>query len=143
MVILRRIFVPLIVIHVSFALWSGYRAIVQVFRLDLDVASSVLHDGSTIAFAVVSSGRVPVTVRLEMIQGSTAETLAVERVRTSRNPAYDPRTKRASRTVVLSPDLLARFSGGQAFVRVTALGGSQWLRTPPPTVREAVVTIQR
>src|SRR5437867_7864417 len=37
MLVLRRLLVPLLVIHVVLALWSGYRAIVQVFQLELQV----------------------------------------------------------------------------------------------------------
>ena len=139
--ILRRIIVPLVIVHVLFALWSGYRAIVQVFGLDLRVTTPVLHPGSAISFDVSSSGRVTVTVRLELIQGTRAETLAVHVVRTSRNATYDPFPKRASQSVVLTPEVLSHFTPGAVTVRVTALGRPQWLRTPPPTVRETTATL--
>ena len=141
MAVLRRIIVPLVIVHVLFALWSGYRAIVQVFGLDLRVPAQVLHDGSRVTFDVTSSGRVTVTVRLELIQGSRAETLSVLRVRTSRNASYDPFPKHGSQSVVLTQERLSRFVPGAAVVRATAVGLPQWLRTPPPTIRETRVTI--
>lgn len=141
MAVLRRIIVPLVIVHVLFALWSGYRAIVQVFGLDLRLPTQLLSDGSRVAFAVTSSGRVTVTVRLELIQGARAETLSVLRVRTSRNATYDPFPKHGSQSVLLTRERLSRFVPGPAIVRATATGLSQWLRTPPPTVREARVTI--
>jgi hypothetical protein len=45
--------------------------------------------------------------------------------------------------VVLAPEQLARFLSGPATVRATATGRRQWLRLPPPTVREAAVDIRR
>jgi hypothetical protein len=143
MVVLRRVVVPLVAVQVVLATWSGYRAIVQVFSLNLRVAEPVVHSGSTVHFDVVTSGRVWVTVTAEMIQGTHAETLAVESVPSTRNPSQDPRTRQASQSIVLSPEVLARFASGPALVRVTALGRPQWLRTPPPTVRQATVTIRR
>ncbi len=126
--------------HVPLALWSGYRATVQVQSLELN-ASDRLRDGSTIRVGVVSSGRVTVDVRLEMIQGARAETLGVQRVASSGNPAYDPRFKRAAMSVVVTPQLLSRFEAGSARVRATAHGRPQSLRTPPPETREVMVEI--
>jgi hypothetical protein len=141
MVVLRWIILPLVAVHITLASWAGYRAIVQVFSLDLVVASPVLHGGSTVGYRVISSGRVPVTVRLELIQAAHAETLSVKRVQTSFEPAYDPIPKRGSQSIALGPEQLARFASGPAIVRATAIGSPQWLRTPPPTVREVPVTI--
>ena len=143
MAVLRRVVIVLFSVHVVLGLWSGYRAIVQVFRLDLRVPQPVLRAGSSVGYDVVSSGRVPVRVRLELIQGTIAETLAVMRVRDGTIAGYDPRIQKGAQTVRLSDGQLARFSAGPAVVRATAIGSSQWLRTPPPTVREAPVLIGR
>ncbi len=138
---MRKVLVALVIVHIPLALWSGYRAIVQVQRLDLITTGRMLHDGSAIRAGVVSSGRVTVDLFLEMIQGTRAETLGVRQVVTSGNPAYDPRFKRASMSVVLTPELLAPFQPGAALVRATAHGRAQWMRTPPPEVREVAVEI--
>ena len=143
MMVLRRVILPLLGVHFTLALWSGYRAIVQVFSLNVQLSSPTVRPGATVGYDVVSSGRAPVTVTLELVQGPRAETLAVRRVATSIDPAYDPRTKKGSASVVLSAAQLARFAIGPAAVRATALGSSQWLRVPPPTVREVAVTIER
>jgi hypothetical protein len=42
---------------------------------------------------------------------------------------------------VVTPELLARFASGAAVVRATAHGRPQWMRTPPPEVREVAVEI--
>jgi hypothetical protein len=133
----------LIVVHVPLALWSGYRAIVQVQKLEVNATSKVLEDGSTIHAGVVSSGRATVDIWLEMIQGARAETLGVRRVPTGANPAYDPRFKYGSMAVVVTPEVLARFEPGTALVRATAHGRPQWLRTPPPEVREVAIEIRQ
>src|SRR5215471_20880334 len=139
--VLRWIIVPLVAVHVVLATFSGYRAIWQIYRLDLRVESAVLRPGTTIGFEVVSTGRVEADAVLEIIQGTVAETLAVRWLPRNQNASYDPRPKRASASVVLTRAKLAAFNPGLAFVRATANGGMQWLRTPPPTVRERRVEI--
>ena len=143
MVVVRRIFAPLAALQIALATWSGYRAIVQVFSLELTVPAPVVHGGSTVRYDVVTSGRVGVSITTELIQGTHAETLAVARVPGTRNPSQDPRTRHALHSIVVSPGVLATFQNGPALVRVTALGRPQWLRTPPATVREVGVTIGR
>lgn len=140
---LKWIILPLLAVHVALATWSGYRAIVQVFELELHSTSAVLTRGSTVGADVVSSGRVPVTLRLELVQGARVETLAVTRVRDSENPSYDPRSRRGAVSVALDSAVLTRLSPGPATLRATALGASQWLRTPPPTIRELAVRVER
>ena len=139
--LVRKLLIAFVVVHIPLALWSGYRAIVQVQRLELHVPGRTLRDGSTVRVDVVSSGRASVDVRLEMIQGTHAETLGTHRVPGSGNPAYDPRFHRAQLLVVLTPERIARFEPGAALLRATAIGRSQWLRTPPPTVREASIDL--
>lgn len=90
-----------------------------------------------------SSGRTTIDVRVELIQAGHSETLAVQQVRGNDWASFDPRPRRASQSVVLTPDQLARFLPAPAAVRATATGRRQWLRLPPPTVREAAVEIQR
>src|SRR4051812_33243752 len=66
--IVRRVAITLACIHLVMAVWSGYRAIWQVLRLSV-ASPAVLRAGSTISFDVLSSGRVPVHVVLELVQG--------------------------------------------------------------------------
>jgi hypothetical protein len=139
--VLRWIIVPLVAVHVVLATFSGYRAIWQIYRLELRVADPVLRPGTSVGFAVVSSGRVEADASLELIQGPVAETLAVRLLPRNGNASYDPRPQRASASVVLTATHLAAFKPGAALVRATANGGMQWLRTPPPTVREQRVEI--
>ena len=120
---------------------SGYRAWVQVKDLHLDASASVLLEGVTLRTSVVTSGRTLVDVRLEMIQGQHAETLGMFQVGKNGDAALDPRSQRADFTLVLTPPLLGRFMAGSAVLRATARGRPQWLREPPPTIREVAVTI--
>lgn len=139
--LVRKVLIALVVIHIPLALWSGYRAIVQVQKLELSTPTRTLAAGSPIHVSVVSSGRASVDVVLEMIQGTHAETLGVRHVPAGRSPAYDPRFRRGAMSVLATPELLARFAPGAVVVRATAHGRSQWLRTPPPEVREVAVQI--
>jgi hypothetical protein len=130
-----------VLVHAALASVSAYRAWVQVRSLDLRVSGPMLHVGSAVDAHVVSWARTFVSVRLELVQDGRAETLAETRVRPNREGVYDPRWRRASLHGQLAADQLDRFHAGPAIVRATALGGPQWLRTPPPTVREISVEI--
>lgn len=140
--LVRKAIIAVVAVHVPLALWSGYRAIVQVQHLELQSQARMIGEGSTVRVGVISSGRTTVDVRLEMIQGARVETLAVRDVPTGATPAYDPRFRHASLAVTLTPKLLERFEPGPALLRATAIGRSQWLRTPPPEVRELPVDIR-
>jgi hypothetical protein len=139
--VLRWIILPLLTVHVALATFSGYRAIWQIWRFDLHVSDAVLRPGVTVGFDLVSTGRVEADAQVELIQGSVAETLAVKFLPRNANASYDPRPQRGVASVVLTPPQLAAFKPGPALVRATAYGSMQWLRTPPPTVREQRVTI--
>jgi hypothetical protein len=43
----------------------------------------------------------------------------------------------------LTPALLASFAPGPAELRAVAVGRSQWLRVPPPTVAAVTVVLER
>ena len=124
------------------ALSSGYRAYYQVRNLEIDLTDPILHNGSVIQTRVVSSGRTMVDVRLELIQGTHSETLAVQHLPGNDWGSIDPRPQHASQRALLTPELLARFRTGAAQVRATAIGRPQWTRLPPPTVREIAVEIR-
>lgn len=141
MAVLKKATVVFVIAWFVLALISGHRALFQVQRLGLTVTDPALRNGATIRVDARSSGRVTVDVLLEIIQQERSETLAMRRIPTSRDPALDPRWKRASLSFVVTPAVLSRFQPGPAVVRATGLGRSQWLRTPPPTVREAAVSI--
>ncbi len=138
---LRWIIGPLVAVHVVLATISGYRAIVQIYRVDLRVSGSVLRPGTSVNFSYVSSARVPTDAEVELIQGGTKRSLATAELPANVNPSYDPRSRKAAKTFVITGDALAGFSPGAAVVRVTAYGNMQWLRTPPPVVKEVPVTI--
>ena len=139
---LKWIVLPLVIAHVVLATISGYRAIVQVYRVEITVDAATLRAGTNIAMSVATSGRTPVDVELELIQATHAETLAVLLIRDHRNPSYDPRTIHAATRVVLTREQLARFQPGNALLRATANGRSQWLRVPPPVIEKRAVDIE-
>jgi hypothetical protein len=140
---LKRFFVVFCSACLVVGLISAYRAWFQVHGLRLTSGDRILRSGSTVQTEVASYGRTFVTVRIELIQGEHSETLALQRVSPNDWASFDPRIRREAQTVVLTPEVLARFSPGAASVRATALGGPQWTRTPPPVVREIGVEIRR
>jgi hypothetical protein len=141
--LMRKAVLALLALCLVTALSSGYRAYHQVYHLGIHLSESTIRNGSAIQVEVAGSGRTTVDVRVELIQGDHSETLAVQQVRGNEWASLDPRAREASQRVVLTVEQLARFRPGPATVRATATGRPQWLRLPPPTVREEAVEIQR
>jgi hypothetical protein len=139
--VLRWIVLPLLGVHIVLATISGYRAIWQIYRLTIRTSNPVLQPGASVGFDLVSSGRVESDAQLELIQGTVAETLAVKFLPRNTNASYDPRSQHGAVSVVLTPSMLARFAPGPAILRATAFGSMQWLRTPPPSIREQRVLL--
>ena len=140
--LMKKAILVLLALCLVTALASGYRAYFQVLSLELHLSARILRDGSVVQTTVASSGRTPVAVRVELIQGTHSETLAVQHVPDNSWAAFDPRPQRATQRVVLTPELLTRFRTGPAQVRATATGRPQWTRLPPPSVRESAVEMQ-
>lgn len=141
--VLKRAALAVLALCVVTAVASGYRAYYQVRSLELRLSGPALREGSVIGFVVSGSGRTTIDVRVELIQGEHSETLAERRLRGNEWAAFDPRPTEAAYTVTLTPGQLARFRSGAAKVRATATGRPQWMRLPPPTVRETEVEIPR
>jgi hypothetical protein len=121
--------------------FAAYRAWVQIHSLDLIVPARAVQVGDTIRVNTVSWARTWVDVDLVLAQGNRADTLAMHRIPKNNNASIDPRWRRDSMTVVLTPQQFAGYSSGTATIRARAIGGPQWMRTPPPLVRDAVVQL--
>jgi hypothetical protein len=135
----RWVFLPsvflFLVMYALPGLFSSYRAWVQVRSLELIVPGEQVRSGDTIRVHTVSWGRTYVDVDLLLIQGSRTDTLAFHEIPKNYNASIDPRWRRDSILVVVTDSLLLPFYRGRATLRATAIGGPQWLRTPPPLVR--------
>lgn len=133
----RMVLVPFAI----FAGFSGYRAWVQVKRVSLLVQDRELRPGAVVDVEGESWARNPVTIRLVLAQGTRAETLLVHEIPANHTASLDPRIRSARLMVPIERDVLARFEPGDAVLRVSGLGRSQWLRVPPPKTRELAVRI--
>ncbi len=142
LVFLKRGVQILLALYLVSGLESSYRAYYQVHSLDIRSTDQMLRAGSSVETKVVSYGRTPVDVKVELIQGQASETLAVQFVSSNYFAALDPRWRQATQTIVITPGMLARFQAGPAMLRATAIGRHQWMRLPPPVVCEATVEIQ-
>ena len=131
------------VTYVVPGLFSSYRAWVQVKSLDLFTPGAVLRAGDTIRVKATSWARTHVEVDLLLVQGARVDTLAVRVIPGNHNASIDPRVRRDSITLVVTPDLLSGYAQGRAIVKATAIGRPQWLRTPPPLVREKAVQLEK
>src|SRR5205085_7358831 len=113
----------------------------QVKSLELRASGRGLQPGSSITVHAVSWARTTVTVRVELVQDGRSDTLQVRTIQSNHVASLDPRTRSAWLYVVLGREALARFHAGGAMLRASAIGGPQWLRTPPPLVRTIPVGI--
>lgn len=139
----KRTFQVAVGAYLVIGLIAGYRAWYQVHSLDLTTSEPTLRSGSPITTRVVTYARTPVTVKLELIQGTHSEVLATRGVRSNDWSFFDPRPQQATQTVVLNSEALAHFQTGPAQLRATATGRPQLSRLPPPMVRELSVEIQQ
>jgi hypothetical protein len=141
MVVLRWMSAAVLSLYAFFGLISAYRAWVQVKSLELRASGHELHRGSSITVHTVSWARTTVTVRVELVQDGRSDTLRVQRIQSNHVASLDPRTRSAWLYVVMGQLELERFHAGGATIRASAIGGPQWLRTPPPLVRTIPVMI--
>ena len=139
--VLKWVLLPFVIAHVVLATISGYRAIVQVYRVDVTPSSLTIAPSTTVDMAVTTSGRAPIDAELMLVQSTHAETLAVLRIKDHSNPSYDPRPIHGFTRVALTSGKLAHFEPGPALLRAVANGRSQWLRVPPPVITERSVSI--
>ena len=137
----RLVIVLVLSTYVLPGLFSSYRAWVQIRNLDLIVPRKELGIGDTVRVNTVSWARTWVDVDLVLIQGKRVDTLATHEIPRNHNASIDPRWRRDSIIVVLTPSILAGYTPGPATIRAHAIGGPQWLRTPPPLVRESLVQL--
>ena len=140
---LRTLTIAVLVLWLPSAAYSGFRAIVQIFDLDIRTSSTTLTPGSVVQADVVTSGRTHADVVLELRQQTTVDTLGSLLVPGNRDGALDPRPRRASLRIVLTSDHLASLAPGPVTIRAVAVGRSQWMRTPPPTITERVANVSR
>lgn len=82
-----------------------------------------------------------VELNLELVQGPQRVLLSTVEVPKNGDAALDPRTRHADLLRLLTQADINAFEPGPALLRATATGRPQWMRTPPPTVKEISVRI--
>jgi hypothetical protein len=141
-VVLRRVSIVVLVLFLVPGIFAAYRAWVQVRSLEIRASSPTLGAGSTVTVDGVSWARTYVAMRLVLKQGARTDTLMRYQIGTNAVPSLDPRMREASVTVTLGADLLANYHDGEARLIATAIGRPQWMRIPPPLVRETAVRLR-
>ena len=139
----KRIVLWTILLQLPIGALSSYRAWVQIKSLTLSTTNTTLTPGVVVRSDLESWARTESDARIELVQGSRVAMLGEVYLPRNHEPVFDPRPRRGSVVVTLTPEALAEFTTGPATLRASALGRPQWLRTPPPTVREQPVSIVR
>jgi hypothetical protein len=138
----KRAVLWFILLQLPIGALSSYRAWVQIKELTLSTTSTTLRPGVVVRSNLASWARTESDARIELVQGPRVVMLGEVYLPRNHEPVFDPRPQHGSVVVALTPPLLEGFEPGTATLRATALGRPQWLRVPPPTVREQPVTIQ-
>lgn len=136
----KRACLLVVSVYLAIGMIAAYRALVQVRSFELQ-SPDVLQPGSEVRATVVSYARVPLDVRIELVQDGRSEVIAVQHVPNNEWALLDPRTLELSQTVLLTADMLNRFAEGKAIVRATVIRRQQLGRHPSPVVREHLVNI--
>jgi hypothetical protein len=139
--VVQRVAIIVALLYAAVGAWSVYRALVQVRKLDVRLVSENVRPGIPAAVEVVTSGVTIVDVKLELVQGANAQTLATLRIVPAHQPFFNPRIREGSMIPSFTPEFLAHFKAGPAVVRATATGRRKWLLTPAPVVRDVPVVI--
>ena len=139
----KRAVLAFILVQLPIGALSSYRAWVQIKGLTLSTTSTTLAPGVVVRSELVSWARTESDARIEIVQGDHVEMLGEVYVSRNHEPVFDPRPRHGSVVVTLTPAMLASFDAGPATLRASAVGRPQWLRVPPPTIREQPVTIAR
>jgi len=143
LVVFKRVVLAVVAVHLIVGAVSSYRAWFQVHSVEITTSDKIIHEGSTVQTSVVTYGRTPVDVTLDLIQDGRVVTLDQQRVHPNQFGFYDPRTQSLSFACVLKPEHIVGFYNGPAILRATAIGRHQWMRLPPPFVRELPVLINQ
>ena len=138
----KRVLLVSIVVQLPIGAMSSYRAWVQIKDLTLTTTSAVIAPGVLVRADLVSWARTESDARIELVQGRHVEMLGEVYLHRNHEPVFDPRPRHSAVVVMIRPAHLAGFSTGPATLRASAVGRPQWLRVPPPTLREQAVTIR-
>ena len=139
----KRAVLWFILLQLPIGALSSYRAWVQIKELTLTTTSPTLAPGVVVQSDLVSWARTESDARIEIVQGKRVAMLGEVYLPRNHEPVFDPRPKSGSVVVKIDPGMLAEFDAGPAVLRASAVGRPQWLRVPPPTIRELPVTIAR
>lgn len=137
---LKRVFRVVIAALLAIGMVSSYRAYFQVWSLELS-APRVLSAGSVVRSEVVTSGRTAADVEVDLIQGTHSKRLIKLHLNGNDFGFFNPRSQHASDSITLTSETLSKFQTGPACLRSVATGRHQWMRLPPPTIRELEVEI--
>jgi len=137
----KRAVLWFIILQLPIGCMSSYRAWVQIKELTLSTTSRELAPGVVVRSNLTSWARTESDARIELVQGRRVTMLGEVYLPRNRDAYYDPRPRHGTVEVALTPAMLEGFEPGPATLRASALGRPQWLRTPPPTVREQPVMI--
>lgn len=139
----KRAVLWFILLQLPIGAMSSYRAWVQIKGLTLSTTSATLSPGVVVRSDLESWARTESDARIELVQGKQVTMLGEVYLARNHEPVFDPRPKHGSVVVTLDSTMLASFESGPATLRARAVGRHQWLRVPPPTVREQPVSIAK
>jgi hypothetical protein len=139
----RAAVVSLVAVLLAVGVLAGYRAMFPVKSVTIALVDSALRAGSGVRVDTVASGRAPISIRVEIVQGSHSETMVLDRIVARRWPFWDTRLVQHSTYAMVSQEMIGRFDAGPATLRATVTGTAVWKYRPAPVIREVTAAVPR
>lgn len=138
----RSLFVSLVACYAAAGVLAAHRAYFPVSRVTIRAAKPALQAGTVVRVDTVTSGRGPVSIRVELVQDGRVQLVVLDSIASKRWAYWDPRRVIHSTHATMPRWLPARFRAGEITLRATVTGAPAWLRQPPPVVEEVRLPLQ-
>jgi hypothetical protein len=138
----RAIVVGLMSMAVAVGGVTAYRAYHPILRVQTRVVGSPVRAGTVVEVESTGSGRAPVSIRVELIQGTRSATLVLDRIRSRRWAWWNPRPVSHVTRAVVSRATLGQFTAGEAVIRSTVDGPPVWGQSVAPVVDQVRVELE-
>jgi hypothetical protein len=132
----RTLVVGIVAFYVAAGLVASHRAYFPVRSVVISASEDIVRPGTRIRVDTVTSGRGPVSIRVELLQAGRSEPLVVDSIPSKGWAYWDPRRVFHSTDATIPASVAERLEPGVITVRASVTGSPAWLRLPPPVVRE-------
>ncbi len=132
----RTLVAGIVALYVAAGLVASHRAYFPVRSVAIRASEEIVRPGTRIQVDTVTSGRGPVSIRVELLQAGESQLVVEDRIASKRWAYWGPRQVLHTTDATLAASMAERFQPGMITLRATVSGAPAWLRQPPPVVEE-------